>query len=128
MSWTSPFTVASTIRPLPPVSSAFSMCGSRYDTAVFMVSADWSTNGSCISPEANSSPTTFIPASSVLLTMSSAGVVASASSRSSSSPSRSPSMMRCSRRCSTGHPERSSFTAAVVVTFSNAARSSVSGS
>ena len=37
--------------PLPPA-SAFSMCGSRYATAVFIVSALWSTNGSCISPDA----------------------------------------------------------------------------
>ena len=29
MSWTSPFTVASTIVPLPTSPSAFSMCGSR---------------------------------------------------------------------------------------------------
>jgi hypothetical protein len=47
MSWTSPFTVASTIVPLPS-SSDFSMCGSRYATAPFITSADCSTNGSCI--------------------------------------------------------------------------------
>ena len=40
-----------------------------------MTSADWSTNGSCIWPEPNSSPTTFMPSSSVSLTMSSAGRV-----------------------------------------------------
>ena len=49
MSCTSPFTVASTTVPLP-AASAFSMSGSRYATAAFIVSADCSTNGSCISP------------------------------------------------------------------------------
>ncbi len=39
------------------------MCGSRYATAVFITSADCSTNGSCIWPEPNSSPTVFMPAS-----------------------------------------------------------------
>ncbi len=63
MSCTSPLTVASTIVPLPS-SSVFSMCGSRWATAVFITSADCSTNGSCIWPEPNSSPTIFIPASS----------------------------------------------------------------
>ena len=63
MSCTSPLTVASTMRPLPASSSDFSMCGSRYATAVFITSADCSTNGSCIWPEPNSSPTVFMPAS-----------------------------------------------------------------
>ena len=72
MSCTSPFTVASTIVPLPSP-SAFSMCGSRCATAAFITSADWSTNGSCIWPEPNSSPTVFMPASSVSLMISSAG-------------------------------------------------------
>jgi hypothetical protein len=53
--------------------STFSMCGSRWATAVFIVSADWSTNGSCISPEPNSSPTTFMPAEEVSLMISSGG-------------------------------------------------------
>ena len=39
MSCTSPFTVASTIVPLPSP-SAFSMCGSRWATAAFITSAD----------------------------------------------------------------------------------------
>ena len=72
MSWTSPFTVPRTTRPLPPA-SAFSMCGSRYATAAFIVSALCSTNGSCISPRPNSSPTTFMPSSSTSLTIDSAG-------------------------------------------------------
>ena len=37
---------------------------------------------------------------------------AMASSRSASMPLRSPSMIRCSRRFSTGHPDRSSVAAA----------------
>ena len=45
------------------------MCGSRWATAFFIVSADWSTNGSCIWPEPNSSPTTFIPPRSTSLTI-----------------------------------------------------------
>ena len=40
-----------------------------------MHSADWRTNGSCISPAPNRSPTTFIPARSMSLTMARAGVV-----------------------------------------------------
>ncbi len=36
MSWTSPLTVASTMRALPPAPSTRSMCGSRRATAVFM--------------------------------------------------------------------------------------------
>ena len=70
MSWTSPFTVASTIVPFS-WPSIFSMNGSRYATAAFMVSADWSTNGNCILPEPNSSPTTFMPSSRKVLMMSS---------------------------------------------------------
>ena len=69
MSWTSPLTVASTIVPLPSSPSTFSMCGSRCATAVFITCADCSTNGSCIWPEPNSSPTVFMPASSVSLTI-----------------------------------------------------------
>ena len=49
------------------------MCGSRYATADFMTSADCKTNGSCMRPEPNSSPTVFMPAISGPLTMSSAG-------------------------------------------------------
>ena len=62
MSCTSPLTVASTTVPLPPW-SAFSMKGSRKATAAFIVSADCKTKGSCISPDAKRSPTTFIPSS-----------------------------------------------------------------
>ncbi len=71
MSCTSPLTVASTIVPLPS-ESAFSMCGSRCATAVFITSAEVSTNGNCMAPEPNSSPTVFMPASSVSLMISSA--------------------------------------------------------
>ena len=71
MSCTSPLTVASTIRPLPVSPSTRSIIGSRCATAIFMVSADCSTKGSCISPLANSSPTTFMPASRMSLMISS---------------------------------------------------------
>ena len=69
MSWTSPLTVARTMVPLPS-SSVRSMCGSSHATAAFITSADCSTNGSCISPRPNSSPTTFMPSSRWSLTMS----------------------------------------------------------
>ena len=62
MSCTSPRTVARMILPLPEASD-FSMCGSSSATAVFIISADCSTNGSCISPEPKRSPTTFMPSS-----------------------------------------------------------------
>ena len=75
------------------------MCGSRWATAAFIVSAELSTKGSCIWPEPNSSPTVRIPASSISLTMSRAACPAPrASSSSASRPLRSPSMMRRSRR------------------------------
>src|ERR1700752_3990770 len=70
MSCTSPFTVASTIVPFS-CPSMRSMNGSRYATAVFIVSALCSTNGNCILPAPNRSPTTFMPSSSTLLMMSS---------------------------------------------------------
>ncbi len=99
---------------LAALDRSVSMWGSRWATDAFMVSADCRTNGSCIWPEPNSSPTTFIPPSRVSLTMARAGTPAArAWSRSASSPSRSPSMMRCARRFSTGQPLRSSFTTAL---------------
>ena len=70
-------------------------------TAAFIVSALCSTNGSCILPAPNSSPTTFMPSSRMVLMMSSGLCLVSASSSSSSSPLRSPSTMRSFRRCST---------------------------
>src|SRR5664280_1295607 len=69
MSWTSPFTVASTIRPRPPW-SLFSMCGSRCATADFIVSALCKTKGNCMSPDANRSPTSRMPSRRRLFTMS----------------------------------------------------------
>ncbi len=129
MSWTSPLTVASTMRPLPLSPSTFSMCGSRWATAAFIVSADCSTNGSCIWPDPNSSPTTFMPASSVSLMIDSGAVPsAMAWSRSAVRPSRSPSMMRALSRSSTGQPLRSSFSAFATVTSANTSSSSASGS
>ena len=131
MSCTSPLTVASTIRPLPASSSAFSMCGSRYATAAFITSADCSTNGSCIWPEPNSSPTVFMPASRFSLMMASGGFSVIASSRSASRPLRSPSTMRCASRSSSGSlassAARDSFDDAAD-TPSNMPMSSCSGS
>ena len=53
---------------------------SRWATAFFITSADRSTNGSCICPLANCSPTTFIPSSRWSLTMSRGFQIPSASS------------------------------------------------
>jgi hypothetical protein len=95
------------MRPLPPEPD-FSMYGSRWATAVFITSADCSTNGSCISPDPNRSPTVFMPASSVSLMISSGGRVSIAASRSASSPSRSPSTIRRSSRSDSGSAASSS--------------------
>ena len=128
MSCTSPLTVASTTVPLPPWSD-FSMCGSRKATAAFIVSADCSTKGSCISPEAKRSPTTFMPSSRMSLTIVRAAMSASSASvRSASSPLRFPSMMRCDSRRSTGQSLWSSAAPVVALTPSNMASSSCSGS
>ena len=70
MSWTSPATVANTIEPRVAL-SVCAIFGSRYATAAFIVCAERSTNGSCMSPDAKSSPTVFIPARSTSLTSSS---------------------------------------------------------
>ncbi len=125
MSCTSPLTVASTMRPLPP-SSAFSMCGSRYATAVFITSADCSTNGSCICPEPNSSPTTFMPSSRMSLMIDS-GVrpAAIAASRSASRPLRSPSMIRRLSRSSSGSAASSSARVARAEAASTPSKSSM---
>ena len=70
MSWTSPFTVASTMVPfwLP---SFFSIFGSRYATAAFITPAESSTDGNCILRAPNSSPTVLMPSSRMLLMTSS---------------------------------------------------------
>ena len=65
ISWTSPLTVAITIRPLavetPLFSFSASMKGIRWATAFFITRADFTTCGRNILPEPNRSPTTFIP-------------------------------------------------------------------
>ena len=128
MSCTSPLTVASTTVPLPPWSD-FSMCGSKKATAAFIVSADCSTKGSCISPEAKRSPTTFMPSSKMSFTIASAARPDSrASVRSSSSPLRLPSMMRWASRRSTGQSRCSSAAPALTLTPSKSASSSWRGS
>jgi len=130
MSCTSPLTVAISTLPFadadaPPDAA---MCGSRWATAVFIVCADCSTNGSCMRPSANSSPTVRMPASRYALMISSGGCVVSAVSRSASMPSGSPSTMRRSSRSSTLSAASSSADAFVDVTPSNSAISVVSGS
>ena len=112
MSWTSPLTVASTIVALlsrADPSALPSMYGSRYATAVFITSADCSTNGSCISPRPKSSPTTRMPSSRFSLMMSSADCPESrAAARSSSRPLRSPSTIRRASRSASGSAASSS--------------------
>ena len=98
MSWTSPLTVASTMRAFAcPVAPAFSMCGCRIATAFFMTPALCRTNGSCILPSPKRSPTTFMPARRCSLMISSGPYFSrprlSVPSRSLSSPSM---MCRCS--------------------------------
>ena len=69
MSWTSPFTVAVTIRPcglaVPParITSRFSssMNGSRCATAFFIARALFTTCGRNIFPAPKRSPTIFMP-------------------------------------------------------------------
>ena len=131
ISCTSPFTVASNIRPRP-ASLVFSMCGSRYATADFMTSALCRTNGSCISPLPKSSPTTFMPSRRWSL-MTARGAMPSviAVSRSSLRPTFSPSMMRRSRRSRRGSAASSDalmFLEAASSTPSNNCRNSCSGS
>src|SRR5439155_193335 len=60
MSWTSPFTVASTITPRV-ADSAFSMWGSRWETAAFIASADWSTSATMSWLSLKSRPTSSMP-------------------------------------------------------------------
>ena len=65
MSWTSPLTVASTIRAAAERSVfSASMNGSRYATARFIARALFTTCGRNIFPEPKRSPTIFIPSMS----------------------------------------------------------------
>ena len=92
MSWTSPFTVASTTLPRLAV-WVLSIFGSRWVTAAFIASALCSTSATISSLAPNSRPTSSIPFISGPLMISSGPAFWSASSRSSISPSRLPSMM-----------------------------------
>ena len=119
MSCTSPLTVARTRRPFEVCPSIFSINGSRWATAVFIVSALCKTNGNCIWPEPKSSPTTFMPSRRMLLIMSSGGMpCVMAVLRSSVRPSRSASIMRCFKMRSSVQSLRSSFTASTDFTSS----------
>ena len=106
MSWTSPFTVASTTLPLFALSSR-SMWGSRCPTAAFIDSADCSTSATISWLALNCLPTSSIPAISGPLMISSGSRPASASSRSSVSPSLVPSMIASASRSSRGSCNRS---------------------
>ena len=92
MSWTSPFTVASTRVPRV-ADSAFSMRGSRWATAAFIASADWRTSATMSWLSLKSRPTSSMPRISGPLMISSGVASASFASRSSTSPSRLPSTM-----------------------------------
>ena len=64
MSWTSPFTVASSTRPAlrdAPASSSASRNGTSQATAFFMTRALFTTWGRNMRPSPKRSPTTFIP-------------------------------------------------------------------
>ena len=93
-------------------------------TALFITSADASTNGSCICPDPNSSPTVFMPSSRVSLTISSAGRWSRASSRSASRPLRSPSMMRRFSRSHSGSAASSSARLSLTAAMSTPSNSS----
>ena len=106
MSWTSPLTVAMTIRPACsrglPVFSA-SRNGSSQATACFITRADLTTCGRNILPEPNRSPTTFIPSiNGPSMTCSGRSAAWRASSVSASIQSVMPCTSACSMRLATG--------------------------
>ena len=107
MSWTSPFTVASTTLPRVAESTR-SMWGSRWATANFIDSADCSTSATMSWLALNWRPTSSIPAISGPLIISNGVRPAMASSRSSANPSLEPSMMAMASRSSRGRLRRSS--------------------
>ena len=92
MSCTSPFTVARTMVPRLALSS-FSMKPSRWPTAAFIASADWSTSATMSWLSLKSRPTSSMPRISGPLMMSSGAVSCRFSSRSAINPSRLPSTM-----------------------------------
>ncbi len=89
-----------------------------------MISADWRTNGSCIWPDPNSSPTVFIPSSRMSLTIARAGVSTRARSRSASRPFRSPSMIRRLSRSTSGSEANSAARSALAEVASTPSNSS----
>ena len=90
-----------------------------------MISADCSTNGSCIWPDPNSSPTVFIPSSRTSLTIARAAMPsARARSRSASRPLRSPSMIRRLSRSTSGSEANSAARSALAEVASTPSNSS----
>ncbi len=110
-SCTSPFTVPR-ISVVWLVFSLFGRYGARESTAAFIVSADWSTKGSCIRPSPKSSPTSFIAPISSLLTIVSAAISFLASGSKASSRSLSPAMRSLWILISVLNPSKSSLTRA----------------
>ena len=104
MSWTSPFTVAITMRAADDCSVfSASMYGSRYATARFIARALFTTCGRNIFPEPNRSPTIFIPSmSGPSMTSSGRATCSRASSVSSSMKSTTPCTSACASRSATG--------------------------
>ena len=120
MSCTSPFAVASTIRPArpanlpppgadpPPAADSASSHGLRWATAFFITRADLTTWGRNIRPDPKRSPTTFIPAiSGPSMTSRGRAAASLASSVSASMWSATPATRACSIRFSTGHERQS---------------------
>ena len=112
MSWTSPFTVASStlpaLRSSPGVFSA-SRWGMRYATAFFMTRALFTTCGRNMRPDPKRSPTTFIPSmSGPSMTSSERRARSRASSTSPSMKSSMPCTSACVRRSSTGAARQAS--------------------
>ena len=117
MSWTSPFTVASTSRsrrpPIPSdepsgaASGPASMYGSNTATARFITRALFTTCGRNIRPSPNRSPTIRIPSiNGPSITASGDGISRRASSASSSMWSRMPWTTAWDRRSATGASRR----------------------
>ena len=93
MSWTSPLTVASITLPLREPET-FSMNFSRWVTAAFIASADWSTSATMSSLALKSRPTSRMPSMSGPLMISSGAMPpCRTASRSSTRPSFEPSRM-----------------------------------
>ena len=113
MSWTSPFTVASTIRSRGPLAASDSMYGSRTATAFFITRALLTTWGRNILPSPKRSPTTRMPSMrGPSITARAEGIPRRASSASRSTWSMMPFTTAWASRSATGRRRHASSAAA----------------